>query len=208
MHTKLFDTKDITHYRDNINKAAAALRKGELVAFPTETVYGIGANARDRDAVATLYDVKHRPRGKEFAHLISSPDDIRNLVENVPVYATILMKEFWPGPLTIVFSNTGKSDIGIRFPGHKVAQDLVRQAGVPLVATSANVSGNPPATDAQKVREYFSGKVAIILDGGPSTIKTPSTVVKVSQDSCVVLREGAIPEERIINCLSTKVEVN
>ncbi|MEE9584328.1 MAG: L-threonylcarbamoyladenylate synthase [Candidatus Brocadiales bacterium] len=207
MHTKLLDTKDITCYRKNLNTAAEALKSGEVVAFPTETVYGIGVNAQDGDAVAMLHDVKNRPRDKEFAHLISDLEEISGLVD-MHLYAKILVKRFWPGPLTIVFSEPGKKDVGVRFPRHKVAQVLVRLAGVPVLATSANVSGKPPATDAQKVLEYFGNRIEIILDGGPSTMKTPSTVVKVTRGACVLLREGAIPKKRIMSCLSAKVEVN
>lgn len=206
MDTKLLDTKDISNYTTHVNSAAEALRQGELVAFPTETVYGIAVNAQMAGAVASLYDVKNRPREKEFAYLISGLGDIRDLVEHIPFYAQVLMREFWPGPLTIVFSSAGRRDVGVRFPGHKVAQDLIMGAGVPLLATSANVSGKPPATDAQKVLEYFGGRLAIILDDGPSDLQTPSTVVKVTQDSCVILREGAIREEQITNCLSVRLE--
>ncbi|MFQ5957173.1 MAG: L-threonylcarbamoyladenylate synthase [Candidatus Brocadiales bacterium] len=208
MDTKLLDTKHKTHYWDHLNTAAEALKRGELVAFPTETVYGIGANAQDSEAVSMLYDVKSRPREKEFAHLISDQEEIRDLVVNIPPHARTLMKEFWPGPLTIIFPGPGGKDIGVRFPAHKVAQDLVRLAGVPVLATSANISGEPPATNAQEVLEYFGGKMGIILDGGSSTIKTPSTVIKVTRESYLMLREGAIPEEKIISCLRTTVEVN
>ncbi|MFQ5861935.1 MAG: L-threonylcarbamoyladenylate synthase [Candidatus Brocadiales bacterium] len=209
MDTKLLDTKYVTHYWNHLNMAAEALKRGELVAFPTETVYGIGANAQDGEAVSMLHDVKSRPHGKEFARLISSQEEIRDLVESFgPPHARTLMKEFWPGPLTIVFSGPGGRDIGIRFPAHRVAQDLIRLAGVPVLATSANISGKPPATNAQEVLEYFSGKIGIILDGGPSTIKIPSTVVKVTQESCLIVRKGAIPEERIMGCLDATVEVN
>lgn len=206
--TKLLNTKDATHYRDHLNTAAEALRRGGLVVFPTETVYGIGTNAQDTDAVMRLYDLKGRPRNKEFARIISDIEEISDLVESMPLYARVLADEFWPGPLTIVFSHPGKNDIGIRFPRHKVTQDLIRLAGVPVIATSVNTSGKPPATDAQKALEYFEGKIEIILDDGPSTIKVPSTVVKVTQNSYTMLREGAIPREEIMNLISAKVEVN
>ncbi len=208
MDTKLLDTKEITHYRDHLSVAADALKRGELVAFPTETVYGIGANAQNDSAISMLYEVKNRPREKEFARLISSQDEISDLIGRIPPYARNLMREFWPGPLTIIFSGPGGKDIGVRLPAHKVAQDLIRLAGVPVLATSANISGKPPATNAQEVLEYFGGKIEIILDGGSSTIKIPSTIVKVTRDSCVILREGAIPEERIMSCIGAEVEVS
>ncbi len=209
MGTRLLDTHDTSHYRDYLNSAAEALKSGDLVAFPTETVYGIGVNAQNNEAVSRLYDVKNRPHEKEFARLISTREEFCELVESMPSSARVLAEEFWPGPLTIVFSGPDKKDIGVRFPRHKVAQDLIRLAGVPVLATSANLSGRAPATDASRVLEYFGGKIGIVLDGGASELGRPSTVVKVAQESCIViLREGAITEERIMDCLSAKVEVN
>lgn len=194
-------------YWDHLETAAEALKRGELVVFPTETVYGIGADAQNADAVARLYAVKGRQRNKECARLISDMEEIGDIVKDMPHYARILAEEFWPGPLTIVFTGPGGRDVGIRFPRHKVAQDLIKLCSVPIVATSANVSGKPPATDAQKALEYFRGRIGTILDGGPSTIKAPSTVVKVTEDSCTVLREGGVSKEEIMSCISVKVEV-
>ncbi|MCP4365581.1 MAG: threonylcarbamoyl-AMP synthase [Planctomycetes bacterium] len=208
MHTRILDTLDTSHYRGYLNAAAEALNRGELVAFPTETVYGIGANAQNEEAVARLYAVKNRPREKEFARLISGREEISELSDEMPPYARVLAEKFWPGPLTIVFTGPDKRDIGVRLPRNRVAQDLVRLAGVPVVATSANLSGRPPATDASRVLEYFGGKIGIVLDGGTSELERPSTVVKVTRESCEILREGAISEERIMDCLGIKVEVN
>ncbi len=208
MHTRILDTRDTNHYRDYLNAAAEALNRGDLVAFPTETVYGIGANAQNEEAVARLYAVKNRPREKEFARLISSREEISELADDMPPYAAVLAEEFWPGPLTIVFTGPDKKDIGVRLPRHRVAQDLIRLAGVPVVATSANLSGRAPATGASRVLEYFGGKISIVLDGGTSELERPSTVVKVTRESCEILREGAISEERIMDCLGIKVEVN
>ncbi len=208
MHTRILDTRDTNHYRDYLNAAAEALNRGDLVAFPTETVYGIGADAQNEEAVARLYAVKNRPREKEFARLISSREEISELADDMPPYAAVLAEEFWPGPLTIVFTGPDKKDIGVRLPRHRVAQDLIRLAGVPVVATSANLSGRPPATGASRVLEYFGGKIRIVLDGGTSELERPSTVVKVTRESCEILREGAISEERIMDCLGIKVEVN
>lgn len=208
VQTKLLDTKDITHYQDSINTAAQVLKGGELVIFPTETVYGIGANARDEGAVAMLYAVKRRPREKEFAYLISSLSEVTRLLSHIPPCARLLMEELWPGPLTIVLPGPQGKDVGIRFPAHKVAQDLIREAGVPVLATSANISGMPPATDAQEAQRYFDGKISIILDGGPCAVKIPSTVVKVMEDSYTILREGAIPAEKISSCIGKVVEVS
>jgi L-threonylcarbamoyladenylate synthase len=205
--TRVFNVKDKSIYWEHLNEAADALRKGEIVAFPTETVYGLGVNADLEVAVKGLYAVKQRPQEKEFARIIADFDEIDSLLEKVRARHSLapaiqrLIERFWPGPLTIVFSGYGNRDIGIRFPDHEVARDLVRLSKVPVLATSANVSGMPPATNAQEVMASMGGKIKIILDGGPCTLKVPSTVVKISVDSYEILRIGAISEEVINECL-------
>ena len=201
MNARLLDIKDKDRYRDYLQEAAEALRSGEIVAFPTETVYGLGVNAQDEGAVKDLYAVKQRPQEKEFARIICNLEEIDWLLGQVEDPVHQLIERFWPGPLTIVFSGYDKKDIGVRFPDHKVAQDLVRLSGVPVLATSVNISGGPPATSAGEVLATMGGKIKIVLDGGPCRLKTPSTVVKISKGSYQILRIGAIPEEAINECL-------
>jgi len=210
MNARLLDIKDKDRYRDYLQEAAEALRSGEIVAFPTETVYGLGVNAQDEGAVKDLYAVKQRPQEKEFARIICNLEEIGWLLGQVEAPVHQLIERFWPGPLTIVFSGYDgavappgdkKKDIGVRFPDHKVAQDLVRLSGVPVLATSVNISGGPPATSAGEVLATMGGKIKIVLDGGPCRLKTPSTVVKISKGSYQILRIGAIPEEAINECL-------
>ncbi len=224
MDTRLLDVRDRARYWEYLKEAAEALRSGEMVAFPTETVYGLGVNAQMEEAVKGLYSVKQRPEEKEFARIIADLGEINWLMERVFASggpARQLIERFWPGPLTIVFSGYNgavsasggpggkKKDIGIRFPDHEVARDLIRLSGVPVLATSANISGEPPATDAQEVMASMGGKIKIILDGGPCRLKVPSTVIKVFLDRessattspYEILRVGAIPEEAINECL-------
>ncbi|HHT9153873.1 MAG TPA: L-threonylcarbamoyladenylate synthase [Candidatus Hypogeohydataceae bacterium YC40] len=206
MDTRLLDVRDKNKYWEYLNEAAEAIRVGEIVAFPTETVYGLGVNAQLEEAVKNLYAVKQRPQEKEFARIIGDLNEIDWLLERVKarhpsaLFTNRLIERFWPGPLTFVFSGYDDKDIGIRFPDHKVAQDLVRLSRVPVLATSANISGNPPAINAQEVMATMGGKIKIIVDGGPCPLKVPSTVVKISIDSCKILRIGAITEEAINEC--------
>ncbi|MDI6759825.1 MAG: L-threonylcarbamoyladenylate synthase [Candidatus Brocadiaceae bacterium] len=201
MNTRLLDVKDKGRYQEYLREAAEALRSGEVVAFPTETVYGLGVNAQDEKAVKNLYAVKQRPQEKEFARIICNLEEIDWLLEQIEAPVHQLIERFWPGPLTIVFSGYNRKDIGVRFPDHKVAQDLVRLSGVLVLATSANISGGPPATSAGEVMATMGGKIRLVLDGGPCRLKIPSTVVKISKGSYQILRIGAIPEEAINECM-------
>ena len=174
-----------------IREAAALLRRGGLVAFPTETVYGLGANLQDPQAIQELYQVKQRPFEKQATLHIA---DFRQLeAEQVVVgpRAWELMREFWPGPLTLVLARPGGSTIGFRMPGHPVALALLKEAAVPVVAPSANLSGQEPATTAGQVLEIFSDKIDLVLDAGPTPIGVSSTVVDFSGDAPRLLREGA-----------------
>lgn len=210
MDTRLLNVKDKGRYWGYLAEAAEALRSGDIVAFPTETVYGLGVNAQDDGAIKSLYALKQRPQEKEFARIIGDLEEIDWLLEKVEAPAHRLIERFWPGPLTIVFSGydgvvapTGgkKKDIGIRFPDHKVARDLIRLSKVPVLATSANISGGLPAINAQEVVATLGGKIKIVLDDGPCRLKVPSTVVKISLGSYKILRVGAISEEAINECL-------
>ena len=201
MNARLLDIKDKDRYRDYLQEAAEALRSGEIVAFPTETVYGLGVNAQDEKAVKNLYSIKRRPQEKEFARIICNLEEIDWLLGQVEDPVHQLIERFWPGPLTIVFSGYDGKDIGVRFPDHKVAQDLVRLSGVPVLATSVNISGGPPATSAREVMATMGGKIRLVLDGGPCRLKTPSTVVKISKGFYQILRTGAITEEAINECM-------
>ena len=154
------------------------------MAFPTETVYGIGAARDNPEAVRRLLELRGSPDDKPLTLLIAARDEVRRHVKRIPVVAQRLMAKFWPGPLTIVMS-----DIGFRFPSDPIARALLRRAGVPVVAPSANRSGEPPATDAGGVPEG----VDVVIDAGPTRHRKPSTVVRADDRRAEVLREGAIP---------------
>lgn len=184
-----------------VKEAAAALSDGKLVAFPTETVYGLGANANDEEAIARIYEVKQRPREKQLSLLICCLDVVESRVRVIPPKARVLMEKFWPGPLTLVLSGIEGEEVGLRFPANNVAQEIVRLAGVPVAATSANVSGMPPPVSAEQVIRVLGGRVELVLDGGVTHFQAPSTVVRVSSaDEVEIIRVGVIPMEIINDC--------
>jgi L-threonylcarbamoyladenylate synthase len=189
-----------------IEVAAESIRKGGLVAFPTETVYGLGANALNADAVLALFEAKKRPLDNPPIVHIADPNEIYRLVEEVPKRAELLMKRFWPGPLTLVFRHSslvpavtvaGLDTVAVRMPKHQVALALIRQSGCPIAAPSANLAGKPSPTTAQHVYEDLDGRIDVILDGGSTDIGVESTVVDLSVDPPIVLRPGGTPFEAL-----------
>jgi L-threonylcarbamoyladenylate synthase len=181
----------------SLRAAAARLRRGELVAFPTETVYGLGANALDEKAVAKIFAAKGRPRDNPMIVHVADRKMLRKVVRAMPALANKLAAEFWPGPLTLVLSKkssisslvtAGLDTVAVRMP-EGLARDLVRLAGVPIAAPSANLSGRPSPTTAAHVAEDFPD--VFVLDGGPTKHGVESTVVAL--DPPRILREGAIP---------------
>lgn len=204
MQTQYFKIDPKSFGPEDLEAAAAILKRGGLVAFPTETVYGVGANAHDPDAVHNLRQVKRRPQDKPLTLHLASREDVVLYVEEVPRIARRLMERYWPGPLTIVFPGNAGQGIGIRVPANDIACELIRQTGAPLVAPSANPQGEAPATDAEAVRAYFDGSIDAIVDGGPAVIKQPSAVVRVDSTGYQVLREGIITHEMIHQLLVGK----
>ena len=192
---------------DQIKRAAQELRAGRLVAFPTETVYGLGADATNGQAVARIFEAKGRPRFNPL--IVHLPDGVAaQRIAGFTEKANRLAEAFWPGPLTLVLSRrpeSGISDlvtagldtIAIRVPRHPIAHALLAAAGVPVAAPSANVSGHVSPTTAQHVAEDLGGKVSVILDGGPTDHGLESTVVDVTSDRVVMLRPGAVTREQI-----------
>jgi len=190
----------------SIERAGEIIREGGLVAFPTETVYGLAADVFNKQAVARVFEVKGRPANNPLPVQIASKDDLPRLVSEIPPVAKRLMEKFWPGPLTLVLQaspempelvTAGTGKIGIRMPDHPVALALIRAGGTPIVAPSANISGQPPPTTAQEVLEYLDGKIELILDVGPTRLKVSSTVVDITQTPPRILREGSISEAEL-----------
>ena len=215
METKLYSH---VFYRDDphIEEAAEIIRKGGLVAFPTETVYGLGANALDPAAVAKIFEAKGRPVDNPLIAHISKFDEIRRLVKSIPREAELLAQRFWPGPLTIILPaapsvpkevTAGLPTVAIRLPGHPIARALIKAAGVPIAAPSANSSGRPSPTTALHVYEDMCGKIDAILDGGRSGVGLESTIVTLAERKPKLLRPGGVSLEDLEMVLG-EVEVD
>jgi L-threonylcarbamoyladenylate synthase len=189
-----------------IREAAAVLRRGGLVAFPTETVYGLGANALDHEALASIYRAKQRPANDPIIAHIADAGDLDRLAVSVPQAARDLARHFWPGPLTLVLKRSaavpeniaaGRDTIAVRMPAHPVASALILAAGLPIGAPSANTFTRPSATTAAHVLEDLAGRIDMVLDGGPANIGLESTVVDFSGPAPKVLRPGGVPLEAL-----------
>ncbi|MDO4438034.1 MAG: L-threonylcarbamoyladenylate synthase [Eubacteriales bacterium] len=199
---------------EKLKQAGEILKKGGLVAFPTETVYGLGGNALLKDASKDIYAAKGRPSDNPLIVHISDMDELPQLVESVPEMAVKLAVKFWPGPLTMVmkksdivpYETTGGLDtVAIRMPEHKVANMLIKLSEVPVAAPSANISGRPSPTSAEHCIEDLSGRIEAIVDGGASAIGVESTIVDLSGEVPVLLRPGAITVEMLKECLQREV---
>jgi L-threonylcarbamoyladenylate synthase len=189
-----------------VRVAAGIIRKGGLVAFPTETVYGLGADALNSKAVVALFEAKKRPMDNPPIVHVANVSDVYRLAEQVPPKADRLMKEFWPGPLTLVFKRSetvpdvtvaGLETIAVRMPQHPLALALIRESRCPIAAPSANLAGKPSPTSADHVFNDLNGRIDAILDGGPTRIGVESTVLDLSVDPALVLRPGGTPLEAL-----------
>lgn len=192
--------------KDLIAVFASMLASGKTVIFPTETVYGLGANALDEEAAAKIYQAKGRPSDNPLLVHVADKEDVYDLVENIDNRAKLLMDRFWPGPLTIVFkkkdiipdrTSGGLDTVAIRMPSDQVARDLIRQAGVPIAAPSANISGRPSPTKPEHIIRDMDGRVDGILVGGFCNYGVESTIVDLSNDVAMVLRPGSITLEML-----------
>lgn len=192
--------------KDKIEKAAQIILNEGLVAFPTETVYGLGGNALDEHAAKKIYAAKGRPQDNPLIVHIYSLSQLEQLVKDIPPRAHQLMEKFWPGPLTIIFnkgdivpySTTGGLDtVAIRMPAHPVALSLLKESRVPIAAPSANISGRPSPTRAEDVIEDLSSRIDMIIDGGPCRVGVESTVLDLSGDTALILRPGGITKEQL-----------
>lgn len=191
--------------QESLKQAAALLQTGQVVAFPTETVYGLGANALDENAVRAIFAAKERPADNPLIVHVADKSGLKDLCE-VTETAEKLMDAFWPGPLTLLLKKTqkvpavttaGLDTVAVRCPNHPVALQLIRESGLPIAAPSANRSGRPSPTSAAHVYEDMQGRIPMILDGGNCQVGVESTVLDVSGDIPCVLRPGAITREMI-----------
>ncbi|MFY9176567.1 MAG: L-threonylcarbamoyladenylate synthase [Caldicoprobacterales bacterium] len=207
MKTKVYIIEDIQKDDKAIEEAAALIRQGQLVAFPTETVYGLGANALDGQAVNRIFEAKGRPNDNPLIVHVSKKEDIEPLVLEVPARVYTLIDTFWPGPLTIILkkaqivpdeTTAGLSTVALRMPNHPIALALIDKAGVPIAAPSANRSGKPSPTTAQHVIEDLSNIIPMILDGiVPCQVGIESTVLDMSGEVPTILRPGGITLEML-----------
>jgi len=197
-----------------LNMAVEVLRRGGLVAFPTETVYGLGADALNEEAVRKIFEAKGRPPDNPIIVHVGNMEQVYSLVEDVPPDAERLMEAFWPGPLTLIFYKSpivsyivtgGSPKVGIREPQNEIALTLLNLFGRPIAAPSANASGRPSPTKAEHVIEDLGDKVDLIIDGGDVSFGVESTVLDITTDPPVLYRPGACPKEEIEKVLKKKI---
>ncbi len=203
MNTEVFNAK--TQKENGTQYAGRVIRSGGLVAFPTETVYGLGANGMDGEAVQRIFDAKGRPSDNPLILHVAKKSDVKPLWRHVPDEAKKLMDAFWPGPLTLIFVKSdavpdevtaGLSTVAVRMPDHKTALALIRAAGVPIAAPSANISGRPSPTTAEHVLADMDGRIDVVLDGGPCSVGVESTVLTLVGRP-TILRPGGITREML-----------
>ena len=202
---------------DVMDRAGKLIAEGELVAFPTETVYGLGGDALDPDASRKIYAAKGRPSDNPLIVHIAEFDDMKRVAREVPEQARKLADAFWPGPLTMIVwksdavpeaTTGGMQTVALRMPNHPVALELIRRSGCLIAAPSANTSGRPSPTEAQHVAEDLSGKIAMILDGGPVGIGIESTIIDLTEEKPMILRPGYITPEMLSEVLQEEVVID
>lgn len=205
MQTKLLSTSD-----NDISYAGGVIRNGGLVGFPTETVYGLGANALDGEAVKKIFAAKGRPNDNPLIVHISHIEQWSTLVEDIPENALKLAKAFWPGPLTVIlnkrpivpYETSGRLEtVAVRMPGDETARRLIDAAGVPIAAPSANTSGKPSPTTAKHVLDDMNGKIEAVIDGGSCGVGVESTVITLATDIPTLLRPGGVTPEMLESVL-------
>jgi L-threonylcarbamoyladenylate synthase len=199
-----------------IEKGAKILQKGGVIAFPTDTVYGLGADAFNSTAVERIYEIKNRPKHRQLPLLIADVERLTTLADSIPEFAWFLAKRFWPGGLTLVLSKTGSvpaylasaPTIAVRVPNHPVCLALIQHLGNPIIGTSANISGQPAALTADEVGHQLGGKIDFIINGGKCPGGKESTVVDVTRNSPVILRQGIISSHEIDKAYKEYLELN
>ena len=206
LQTEIVRIERIKEQKEDLQKAGGILRQGGLVAFPTETVYGLGANGLDGDACAKIYDAKGRPSDNPLILHVANRSMVDQIAAGIPPMAEKLMAAFCPGPITLIMKRrsivpdriTGGLDtVGIRMPENDVARAMIKEAGVPVAAPSANISGRPSPTTAESVARDMDGRIPLILDGGACRFGVESTIVDCTGEKAVILRPGAVTREML-----------
>jgi len=188
-----------------IKEGIKILQKGGVIAYPTDTVYGLGADAFNPTAVERIYEIKNRPKYQQFPLLIADVKQLTALAEPIPEIAWFLAGRFWPGGLTLVLSKkdsvsaylASRSTIAVRIPNHPVCQALIQHLRNPLIGTSANISGQPAALTADEVGQQLGGKIDLIINGGQCPGGRESTIVDITHEPPIILRQGTIPSHEI-----------
>lgn len=208
--TRIYRIDPLNPEGEAIDAAALSLASGGGIAFPTETVYGLGAHLFNETALASLMAMKGRPEGKPLPVMVASLEMLRELVVEIPESARKAMEKLWPGPLTIVFRSRaelsplvtgGTGTVGVRYPNHSAPLAIIQKLGSPIVAPSANLSGLPPPCEVEEIIEIFAGKVEVILDGGKTGGSLPSTVLDCTHSPPRILRPGALSREALSSAL-------
>ncbi len=196
-----------TQEPDALAFALSLLRAGQVIAIPTDTVYGVAADGLNHDAVQRLYEVKERPLDRPIPLLLADIDDVWHVIRSFPAGAHRLARAFWPGPLTLVLPArpelppvllAGGTTVGVRIPDHDWLRELIRRLGHPLAATSANLSDRPPARTAEDVLEQLGGRIPLVIDDGPAREGEASTVVDCTGEVPRILRPGPLSEDEIV----------
>jgi L-threonylcarbamoyladenylate synthase len=198
-----------------IEKGVKILQKGGVIAFPTDTVYGLGSDAFNPTAVEMIYEIKNRPKNRQLPLLIAGVEQLVTLADPIPEIAWFLARRFWPSGLTLVLPKTDslpaylapESTIAVRVPNHPVCLALIQRLGNPIIGTSANISGEPPALTAEEVGQQLGMKIDFIINGGKCPGGKESTVVDVTHESPIILRQGIIPSDEIDKAYKEYLEV-
>jgi len=216
MQTRILKINPKNPQISKIRQAAKIIKSGNLVAFPTETVYGLGANALDSKSVKKIFIAKGRPSDNPLIIHISDIADLKMLVDYIPNTAHELINKFWPGPLTLVLKKSkrvpkittgGINTVAVRMPKNKIAQALIRETGVPIAAPSANISGRPSPTTSEHVSNDLDGRISMIIDGGKTKIGIESTVIDLSRKTPMLLRPGGVTLEEL-QCIIGKIAIH
>jgi len=199
-----------------IEKGVKILQKGGVIALPTDTVYGLGADAFNSTAVERIYEIKNRPKHRQLPLLIADVERLMTLADPIPEIAWFLARRFWPGGLTLVLPKTDslptylapESTIAVRVPDHPICLAIIQHLGNPIIGTSANISGQPAALTAEEVGQQLGGKIDFIINGGKCPGGKESTVVDVTREPPIILRQGIIPSDEIDKAYKEYSEVN
>lgn len=210
METEILNAKDLNINYKNIVKGAECLRKGEVIAIPTETVYGLAADAFNENAIKKVFEVKGRPQDNPLLVHIYKLEQVYDMCKNITKEAEKVFDAFWPGSVTLIFNKkdcisdtvtAGMKTVGVRFPKSEIARAIIKESGTLLVAPSANLSGKPSTTSAEHCYNDLNGKIPCILDGGSCSIGLESTIIDMSTPVPILLRPGAISLDEICNVI-------